>query len=276
MGLALSSGKWCSTVLGAFAASKRVSNVLVVAAVVLGPLCFAAAPDPASAVAPVLNPEKEGQELAARLRSATPSENSEFRGTLIIRQRGVETNLVPIRSAITVGRTNWQVTYETSSTGAIHAEKLVIIHTPSQTNEYLFTRAGAATNFFLPPQPVPVDKTGVPFAGSDFWLCDLGLEFLHWPEQRLLKHQMTRGRSCRVLESLNPRPGTNRYVRVVSWIDVETDGILRAEAYDASKTLLKEFFVGPVKKVNGQWQLQDMKMVSPKARRETELRFDLK
>ena len=81
-----------------------------------------------------------------------------------------------------------------------------------------------------------------PFAGSDFWIADLGLEFFHWPEQKILKKEFRRGRGCMVLESTNPNPSTNGYSRVDSWIDKESGGIVQAKAYDAKGKLLKEFY----------------------------------
>jgi hypothetical protein len=119
------------------------------------------------------------------------------------------------------------------------------------------------------------DQAALPFAGSDFWLLDLGLEFYHWPNQRLVKFDMTRSRSVRVLESVNPKPAPNSYSRVVSWVDVETDGLIRAEAYDVRNKRLKEFNVGSFRKVEDQWQLQDMEIRNAQANTATKLEFDL-
>ncbi len=114
------------------------------------------------------------------------------------------------------------------------------------------------------------------FASSDFWLCDLGLEFFHWPEQKILKHEMRRGRACQVLESTNPNPSPNGYSRVISWIDNETLGIVQAEAYDAKGKLLKEFYPRSFKKVNGQWELQEMEIRNDQTGSRTRLEFNSK
>ena len=55
------------------------------------------------------------------------------------------------------------------------------------------------------------DQTFIPFGGSDFWLCDLGLEFFHWPSQKILPKptNLVRGRDYTLLESTNPDPSTN-------------------------------------------------------------------
>ena len=113
------------------------------------------------------------------------------------------------------------------------------------------------------------------FAGSDFWICDLGLEFFHWPQQKILPKTtpLKRGRDYTLLESTNP--STNGYSRVLSWIDKETGGILQAEAYDATGKLLKEFEPKSFKKVNGQWELQEMEIRNVQTGSRTRLEFDL-
>ena len=118
----------------------------------------------------------------------------------------------------------------------------------------------------------------IPFAGSDFWLCDLGLEFFHWPAQKILPKtiNLKRGREYPLLESTNPNPPADGYSRVLSWIDKESGGILAAEAYDAAGKLLKEFEPKSFKKVNGQWELSEMEIRNVQTGSRTRLEFDLK
>jgi hypothetical protein len=116
----------------------------------------------------------------------------------------------------------------------------------------------------------------IPFAGSDFWECDLGLEFLHWPRQKILKKEFRRQCACMVLESTNPHPTTNGYSRVVSWIDEESLGIVEANAYDANGKKLKNFYPKNLEKVNGQYQVQSMIMENLQTGSRTRLEFDLK
>ena len=117
-----------------------------------------------------------------------------------------------------------------------------------------------------------------PFGGSDFWIADLGLEFFHWPLQKVLPKttNLKRGRDYTLLESTNPNPATNGYSRVLSWIDKETGGILEAEAYDFNGKLLKDFAPKSFKKVNGQWELQEMEIRNVQTGSRTRLEFDLK
>ena len=116
----------------------------------------------------------------------------------------------------------------------------------------------------------------IPFAGSDFWVADLGLEFLHWPHQRLLKKEMRHSKSCDVLESVNPAPVPGGYARVVSWIIIESPhGIVHADAYDAGGELLKRFDPTALEKVQGEYQLEEMEIRNRKTDTRTWIKFNL-
>ena len=87
---------------------------------------------------------------------------------------------------------------------------------------------------------------------------------------------MRRSRPCRVLESVAPYSTRDGYVRVLSWIDLETGGVIQAEAYDQRNKLLKRFSLGSFEKVAGQWQLRDMKIRNARTGQQTTLKFHLR
>jgi hypothetical protein len=115
------------------------------------------------------------------------------------------------------------------------------------------------------------------FAGSDFALLDLGLEFFSWPTQVVVMREMRKGRGCDVLESRPAQPGL--YSRVVSWIDQESraqgqPGLLMAEGYDRNGKLLKEFEIKSFKKVGGRWEVSEMEIRNRQTKGSTRLQFD--
>jgi hypothetical protein len=153
--------------------------------------------------------------------------------------------------------------------------KLVVTHDGLNPNVYDYTE--------LSPDPVypgvtikttHAPKLVVTFAGSDFALVDLGLEFFHWPDQRVVRNQIRRGRACKVLVSVNPTPTADSYSRVESWIDNETSGIIHAEAYDSKSKLLKEFDPQNFTQVEGQWQIEQMEISNRQSKSRTRIVFD--
>ena len=116
----------------------------------------------------------------------------------------------------------------------------------------------------------------MPFAGSDFWIIDLGLEMLRWPHQRVIERKLRRGELCSVLVSRPAKDVEGGYSKVVSWVDEDTMGIVRAEFFDGEGKLLKIFEPKSFKKIEGQWHLKEMEMRNEQANTRTSIVFDLK
>ncbi len=219
-----------------------------------------------------------GQTMAEQMRAGQPSKESIVYGTLQIRAGKIKTD-IPAICQVKVSQTNWETIYETGSINETPAERLVIIHQVNQPNQYLYAQAPAPNAPLPEPKPISAAQAAHPLAGSDFWLSDLALEFLHWPGQRKLKDGKAMGQECYLLESSN----TNRVEmdRVVSWIDKESfdqgsGGLLRAEGYQGTN-LVKEFSLSGSSfvKVNGEYKLEKMKITSPLKKSQTTLKFDL-
>ncbi len=231
---------------------------------------------PAAEAASGLRDQADGESLAREVRSLQPASTTTNRATLEIRNAAGKRRRVPvvIETLAPAPDTNrWSTRYRTRPADAAVGESLEIVHRADAAPEYrLEGTPGTAV------APVAANGTGRSFAGSDFSLADLGLEVLHWPQQRLIpapkdNPHMVKGRSCRVLESRNPT-GTP-YSRVVSWIDLEFRGLIQADAYDARGQLLKQFSVGSFKKVDGAWRLKDMEIIDEQRGTKTRLEFEL-
>ena len=213
--------------------------------------------------------EIQGRNLAQKLLEQTPATNFVQNGVFNIRDGKGNYSEIPFRFQTSVTATIWSTTYETISES--NHVSLVVIHETGKANRYELYN-GAPLGLAL-PNFLAGNETMIPFANSDFWICDLGLEFFHWPEQKLLKKEFSRNRACMVLESTDP--STNGYSRVDSWIDEDSGGIVHAEAYDANGKLLKEFDPKSFKKVNGQWELQEMEIRNVQTGSRSRIEFDL-
>lgn len=244
---------------------------LVIATILLGlgtGWLDAAQPNVRPPVAPDINSEEQGQALARRLRDSLPEEPVHVTAILRTRQEDGSTRRIPVESTIVLGDSTWKQTYQTTATNELPAQRLVILHREGKPNQYEFTEE-------KPGEPAPSSRTprlSQPLGGSEFWVADLGMDFLHWPFQKLIRGTMRKGRSCQVLESLNP--ASEGYARVVCWIDREHGQPILAEAYDDQDRLVKEFSIGSLEKVEGQWQVKDMKIDNVLTGTKTWLEFD--
>lgn len=209
--------------------------------------------------------EREGRELAEKLRNARPAQNFTNSGTLFIRASRKQRSTLHFTSRVIVTETNWTSFYEATD-GTNLLSRFSVEHRPDSSSVYRQNETNVLT----------ANQTAQPFAGSDFWLSDLGLEFLHWPVQLLTRREMKRSNACSVLESRNPSPTPGGYSRIVSWVDNDTGGILLAKAYDGKGRLLKEFWPEDFEKVDGEYQLKKMVMENAETGSNTSLTFDLK
>ena len=235
--------------------------------------------------------EIQGRQLAQQLCNGQPTENLTNTGVLEIRDRNGKRTTIPVKFKVILTSSNWQSLYSAKfldQTNEITRTRtgntVVISHKPNSENHYEEVLAFSSVNGFsvgpngISKSTLLESETLRPFVNSDFWLCDLGLEFFHWPAQKVLPKttNLKRSREYTLLESTNPNPPTNGYSRVRSWIDKETGGILEAEAYDFNGKLLKDFAPKSFKKVNGQWELQEMEIRNVQTGSRTRLEFDLK
>jgi len=217
--------------------------------------------------------EIQGRELVSQILSIAPATNLIQTGTLKI-HNPEGTTTVPIIFMTDVVQGGWRVNYQVRIPGnPSKLDSLVIVHHDSLPNGYFYSSVNAGTA--IQSQMHSLSRTQImsPFAGSDFWIGDLGLEFLHWPQQIVTGHETRRTRDCTVLESVNPNP-EDGYSRVITWIDKETLGVIHAEAYDTNDKLLKIFDPKKIKKVNGQWELLEIEIQNVQTHSRTWIRFN--
>jgi hypothetical protein len=232
--------------------------IAVLLAVLVATETFAATTnDPVKAAA-------AGRELAAQLRSLRPEAGFTNIGKLFIRASRKQKWEVNYTCRVALTETNW-TSYYSAVRGTNALPGFSVEHRDGQPNIY---RNDAG-------QLLSGGELDVAFAGSDFWLSDLGLEFFHWPEQRVLKWELKRSFGCKVLESRNPHPAATNYTRVLSWIHDDTGALIQAEAYDARGKLLKEFRPTATEKVNGRRELKEMEIENAQTGSTTRLEFDL-
>lgn len=216
------------------------------------------------------DPVAEGVALAQELLGQRPDAATTNAGTLRIRARGQPATTLPLRVLMLPNHPDWQGRYEAGE--GTNQVSLIIQHGAGTNRGYTLIESGPDGPRITHPAG---NATMVPFAGSDFWIADLGLEFLHWPQQRIVAREMRRSRACLVLESTNPNPAPGAYRRVRAWIDTENRGMVIAEAYDDSNRLLKTFTPTSIVKVQGAYTLEEMELRNLQTRSQSLIKFDL-
>lgn len=192
--------------------------------------------------------------------------------TLRIKQ-GRERWDVPVTCVVTNDGSKLRTTFSVTLSSRNPAEKLVLVQENDGSVSYLYGTSDTGMEPIV--APVSGEALDQNLGGSDFTLGSLGLDFLRWPKQTLLKPETRLGQSCLVLES-SRSSGTNGMVRLKSWIDRDSGAILVAEGYDAAGKMVREFSLSgaSVVKVDGVYQLKQMSIRTP-GKSQTVLEFDL-
>ncbi len=222
--------------------------------------------------------ESEARKIVAEILAQKPAENGTNTGQIRIRDRDGNERVIPARFEVIATPTNWLSIYETlDPTGKAATTKLAVTHTEGAPNRYQLTEIPAGGGANVTVKELTPEEAMVPFAGSDFWVADLGLDFLHWPKQRVVMRDMRHSKSCNVLETINPHPAPGGYARVESWIIIEGPrGVVHADAYDAQNQKMKEFDPVNLEKDNqGQYQLEEMEMRNRQTGSHTWIKFDV-
>ena len=207
--------------------------------------------------------KKYGAQLAAYMQALRPNEAINGKGQIRIRSGSGKRKTVAVQFksfAVGVAMVNQYIT---------DRENLTITQQMGQATQYRWQESGKKEKL------IKVTDANNSFAGSDFLIVDLGLEMLRWPNQNMVERKLRRGELCSVLVSRPGKEAQGVYSKVISWVDEDSMGIVRAELYDSKNKLLKVFEPKSFKKINGQWHLKEMEMRNEQLNSRTSIVFDL-
>lgn len=196
-----------------------------------------------------------GIEMVKEMRSIRPMENTEIKAVIKYRDQDRSWFEHSIKIRTEVDRESWETTYTLLRPN----DSLPLAYRISW-------KEGAMPSYSeIRRKEGEVEEKSVSgrtaLFGSDFYLSDIGFEFLYWPYHRALSGPiaMKRGRPAREIESTNPNPN-GVYAKLRYWVDRENFGILQAEAFDAQGASIRSFEPDSIVKVDGRWHIRELQM----------------
>ena len=105
----------------------------------------------------------------------------------------------------------------------------------------------------------PAEKLNEKIRGTGISYEELALNFLYWPNARVLGDETVRTRSCWKLQSVAPSRDS-QYWNVVIWVDKASGALMRMEGYDWNGKLAKRFEVISAQKIDDRWFLKQMRV----------------
>ena len=97
------------------------------------------------------------------------------------------------------------------------------------------------------------------FVNTDFTYEDMQRRRPNKDTHVILRSENYTGHDCFVIES-TPQKGTSQYAKRISWIDKNSDVILRTDFYNKKKRKIKEFRVIMLQKPQGIWTAMEVMM----------------
>jgi len=231
----------------------------ILATWILGQQCNAEGQEPTA--------ETQGREWAQKLRSVVPEQPSTNQAVLKIRSREGRRQ-VPVTVVTVPGKDRWTVEYQAAGDGVKGPREVSKIHYSAESAPLFESRVEVEGKLQVHEGPTAGERA---IAGSDFLLRELGMAFLHWPEQRIRGRELSNGRWCQVLESVSKKPEGPASVR--SWIDEKLGVVLSAEVYDSRNVRIKHFSITQFREQADRWSCS-VSMVDDIRGTKTELSFD--
>lgn len=208
------------------------------------------------------DPIREGQALAKDLRLVQLGIPGPINATFKIRKRDGTRVEHHVKKHTQKLENGWRDLFQITKNPKSETEWLWIDHPNGGAPQYRLAISEDLPTASDAFQNLDSEQAMAPVGNSDFWMADLGLDFLHWPDQRIFQSKITRrkGIACKLLESSRPTRSLNGYYKVRSWISIEHGDIIYAEAYDIKDRKIKTFEVDGVEKIDGVWYLKGLKI----------------
>jgi hypothetical protein len=96
--------------------------------------------------------------------------------------------------------------------------------------------------------------------GTDVTYRDLALDFLTWPEVKLLGRGNAKTLSAFILEAANPAGKNSNISRVRFWISSEHFVLVQAEAYNTQGDVVRRFDVNGVQRFGDFWTIKELRI----------------
>lgn len=102
-----------------------------------------------------------------------------------------------------------------------------------------------------------------PIAETDLTYEDLSLRFLYWPNPKLEEPEKVASQECYRVRIDRPKGATGNYQVVYVWVHQKFGAFMRIRGYNDKGTLIKEFQVEDVMKIDDEtWTLRKMQVAT--------------
>ncbi len=207
---------------------------------------FALMPLTAQEVIPQGENSKQASKILSQVRYAYPQKTLNFRGE--IRPRRIGFNMIPLNLSFNSQLIKFEFFKENNSKKEID-ETISLDFSEDKIN--------VLRSFESLTKEIKNDDLSNSIRGTDISYDDIVMRFLDWPDPVLLKVEKAKGGKAWKIRCANPNK-TQLYSIVDVWVSQRSGAIVRMNAYNQKRRIIKSFEVDSIQQIKGDWFVETM------------------
>ena len=207
---------------------------------------FALLPLTAQEVIPLSDNSKQASKILSQVRYAYPQKTLNFRGE--IRPRRIGFKMIPLNLLFNSQLIKFEFFSENNSTKKI--DETISLDFREDNINVLRT-------FESLTKEIKDNDLSNSIRGTDISYDDIVMRFLDWPNPVLLKIEKAKGGKAWKIRCANPNK-SQLYSIVDVWVSQRSGAIVRMNAYNEKRRIVKSFEVDSIQQIKGDWFVETM------------------
>ena len=207
---------------------------------------FALLPLTAQEVIPLSDNSKQASKILSQVRYAYPQKTLNFRGE--IRPRRIGFKMIPLNLLFNSQLIKFEFFSENNSTNKI--DETISLDFREDNINVLRT-------FESLTKEIKDNDLSNSIRGTDISYDDIVMRFLDWPNPVLLKIEKAKGGKAWKIRCANPNK-SQLYSIVDVWVSQRSGAIVRMNAYNEKRRIVKSFEVDSIQQIKGDWFVETM------------------
>ena len=207
---------------------------------------FALMPLTDQVVVPQGENSKQASKILSQVRYAYPQKTLNFRGE--IRPRRIGFKMIPLNLSFNSQLIKFEFFEENNSKKEID-ETIRLDFSGDKIN--------VLRSFESLTKEIKNDDLSNSIRGTDISYDDIVMRFLDWPNPVLLKVEKAKGGKAWKIRCANPNK-TQLYSIVDVWVSQKSAAIVRMNAYNQKRRIIKSFEVDSIQQIKGDWFVETM------------------
>ena len=195
---------------------------------------------------PLPENSKQASKILSQVRYAYPQKTLNFRGE--IRPRRIGFKMIPLNLSFNSQLIKFEFFSENNSTKIID-ETISLDFRDDKIN---VLRAYDSLT-----KEIKDDDLSNSIRGTDISYDDIAMRFLDWPNPVLLKIEKAKGGKAWKIRCANPNK-SQLYSIVDVWVSQRSGAIVRMNAYNKKRRIVKSFEVDSIQQIKGDWFVETM------------------